>query len=66
MERGQAFLERGGHAHGAALGVGEGADDLGGDEHAVHAEFFKQHMLTKGKELAEACVAIIGQLAAVA
>ncbi|HEY7653700.1 MAG TPA: 6,7-dimethyl-8-ribityllumazine synthase [Methylomirabilota bacterium] len=35
-------------------------------EHAVHEEFFKQHMLTKGKELAEACVAIIGQLAAVA
>ncbi len=35
-------------------------------EHAVHEEFFKQHMLTKGKELAEARVAIIGQLAAVA
>jgi 6,7-dimethyl-8-ribityllumazine synthase len=35
-------------------------------EHAVHEEFFKQHMRTKGKELAEACVAIIGQLAAVA
>ena len=35
-------------------------------EHAGHEEFFKQHMLTKGKELAEACVAIIGQLAAVA
>jgi len=35
-------------------------------EHAVHEAFFKQHMLTKGKELAEACVAIIGQLAAVA
>src|SRR5437773_5715284 len=35
-------------------------------EHSVHEEFFKQHMLTKGKELAEACVAIIGQLAAVA
>jgi 6,7-dimethyl-8-ribityllumazine synthase len=35
-------------------------------EHAVHEEFFKQHMATKGKELAEACVAIIGQLAAVA
>jgi len=35
-------------------------------EHAVHAEFFTQHMVTKGKELAEACVAIIGQLAAVA
>jgi 6,7-dimethyl-8-ribityllumazine synthase len=35
-------------------------------EHAVHEDFFKQHMRTKGKELAEACVAIIGQLAAVA
>ena len=35
-------------------------------EHAVHEEFFKQHMHTKGKELADACVAIIGQLAAVA
>jgi 6,7-dimethyl-8-ribityllumazine synthase len=35
-------------------------------DHAVHAEFFTQHMLTKGKELAEACVAIIDQLAAVA
>jgi 6,7-dimethyl-8-ribityllumazine synthase len=35
-------------------------------EHAVHEEFFKQHMLTKGKELAEACVGIIEQLAAVA
>ena len=28
--------------------------------------FFKRHMATKGTELAEACVAIIGQLAAVA
>src|SRR5438552_154988 len=35
-------------------------------EHSVHEEFFKQHMLTKGTELTEACVAIIGQLAAVA
>ncbi len=35
-------------------------------EHAVHEEFFKEHMHTKGTELAEACVAIIGQLAAVA
>jgi 6,7-dimethyl-8-ribityllumazine synthase len=35
-------------------------------EHAVHEEFFKQHMRTKGKELAEACVATIEQLAAVA
>ena len=31
-----------------------------------YEEFFKQHMQTKGKELAEACVAIVGQLAAVA
>jgi 6,7-dimethyl-8-ribityllumazine synthase len=29
-------------------------------------KFFRQHMATKGRELAEACVAIIGQLAAVA
>ncbi len=35
-------------------------------EHAVHEEFFRRHMQTKGRELAEACVAIIGQLAAVA
>lgn len=35
-------------------------------EHSVHAEFFTRHMTTKGTELAEACVAIIGQLAAVA
>jgi 6,7-dimethyl-8-ribityllumazine synthase len=32
-------------------------------EHAVHADFFKQHMRTKGKELAEAGVAIIDKLA---
>ena len=32
-------------------------------EHAVHAEFFKQHMQTKGKELAEACVSIVEKLA---
>jgi 6,7-dimethyl-8-ribityllumazine synthase len=35
-------------------------------EHSVHEEFFKQHMVTKGRELAEACVAMIGQLASVA
>jgi len=35
-------------------------------EHAVHHEFFREHMLTKGKELAEACVGIIESLAAVA
>jgi 6,7-dimethyl-8-ribityllumazine synthase len=34
-------------------------------EHAVHEEFFKAHMLTKGKELAEACVSIIERLSAV-
>jgi 6,7-dimethyl-8-ribityllumazine synthase len=32
-------------------------------EHAVHADFFKQHMRTKGTELAEACVAIVDKLA---
>ncbi len=35
-------------------------------EHAVHAEFFKNHMRTKGKELAEACLSIIERLSAVA
>jgi 6,7-dimethyl-8-ribityllumazine synthase len=34
-------------------------------EHAVHEEFFKRHMATKGTELAEACLAIIENLAAV-
>jgi 6,7-dimethyl-8-ribityllumazine synthase len=34
-------------------------------EHAVHEEFFKSHMRTKGRELAEACVAIIEGLSAV-
>ncbi len=34
-------------------------------EHVVHEEFFKEHMETKGKELAEACVAIIARLSAV-
>ena len=32
-------------------------------EHAVHAEFFKEHMRTKGRELAEACVSIVEKLA---
>jgi hypothetical protein len=32
----------------------------------VHGEFFKEHMRTKGKEPAEACVTIVGRLAAVA
>jgi 6,7-dimethyl-8-ribityllumazine synthase len=35
-------------------------------EHAVHQEFFRTHMATKGRELAEACLAIIENLAAVA
>jgi len=34
-------------------------------EHDAHAGFFKTHMLAKGKELAEACVAIIERLSAV-
>ena len=34
-------------------------------EHAVHEAFFKEHMLTKGVELADACVTIIEQLSAV-
>ena len=32
-------------------------------EHAAHVEFFKEHMQTKGKELAEACVSIVEKLA---
>ena len=35
-------------------------------EHAAHQEFFREHMVIKGKELAEACLAIIETLAAVA
>jgi 6,7-dimethyl-8-ribityllumazine synthase len=35
-------------------------------EHDVHEEFFREHMVTKGKELAAACLAIIDNLAAVA
>jgi 6,7-dimethyl-8-ribityllumazine synthase len=34
-------------------------------EHAVHEEFFKEHMRVKGRELAEACVSIIERLSAV-
>ena len=34
-------------------------------DHAIHEEFFKEHMRTKGKELAEACVSIIETLSAV-
>jgi 6,7-dimethyl-8-ribityllumazine synthase len=34
-------------------------------EHAVHEAFFAEHMRTKGKELAEACVSIIEKLSAV-
>ena len=33
-------------------------------DHTVHAEFFKEHMRTKGKELAEACVSIVEKLSA--
>jgi 6,7-dimethyl-8-ribityllumazine synthase len=35
-------------------------------EHGVHEDFFKEHMRTKGKELATACVSIIENLSAVA
>ena len=31
-------------------------------EHETHIEFFRVHMLTKGKELAEACLGIIKSL----
>jgi 6,7-dimethyl-8-ribityllumazine synthase len=34
-------------------------------EHEAHASFFKEHMFLKGKELAEACAAIIKSLASV-
>jgi 6,7-dimethyl-8-ribityllumazine synthase len=33
-------------------------------DHAIHSELFKAHMRTKGKELAEACVAIVATLPA--
>jgi 6,7-dimethyl-8-ribityllumazine synthase len=33
--------------------------------HTIHEAFFKDHMRTKGKELAEACVSIIEKLSAV-
>jgi 6,7-dimethyl-8-ribityllumazine synthase len=35
-------------------------------EHAVHQDFFRSHMATKGVELASACLSIIDNLAAVA
>jgi len=35
-------------------------------DHADHQEFFRSHMVTKGTELASACLAIIENLAAVA
>jgi 6,7-dimethyl-8-ribityllumazine synthase len=35
-------------------------------EHAVHQDFFRGHMATKGRELAAACLAIVDDLAAVA
>ena len=34
-------------------------------EHEAHTDFFKQHMFLKGKELAEACAAIIKALESV-
>ncbi len=34
-------------------------------EHAVHAAFFTEHMVTKGRELADACAAIVKGLAAI-
>lgn len=33
--------------------------------HAIHEEFFKEHMRKNGKELAAACLAIIERLSAV-
>jgi 6,7-dimethyl-8-ribityllumazine synthase len=36
------------------------------DDHAVHQDFFRAHMSTKGQELAAACLSIIENLAAVA
>src|SRR6267143_3521386 len=35
-------------------------------DHAIHEEFFRSHMVTKGTELASACLSIIENLAAVA
>ena len=35
-------------------------------EHAIHQDFFRTHMVTKGQELADACLSIIENLAAVA
>jgi len=35
-------------------------------DHAVHQDFFRAHMATKGQELAAACLSIIENLAAVA
>jgi 6,7-dimethyl-8-ribityllumazine synthase len=35
-------------------------------DHAHHHEFFRSHMVAKGKELAGACLSIIENLAAVA
>ena len=32
-------------------------------EHEVHAEFFARHMVTKGKELAEACAGMVSATA---
>ncbi len=35
-------------------------------DHAIHRDFFRAHMVTKGRELASACLSIIEKLAAVA
>jgi hypothetical protein len=48
--------------HGEGGERGHRADD----DHAVHQDFFRAHMVTKGKELATACLSIIENLAAVA
>jgi 6,7-dimethyl-8-ribityllumazine synthase len=34
-------------------------------EHEAHERFFEQHMLVKGKELAESCAAIVKSLASI-
>ena len=41
------------------------AADATFSEHAVHEDFFRAHMVTKGQELAAACLSIIENLAAV-
>jgi 6,7-dimethyl-8-ribityllumazine synthase len=34
-------------------------------EHEAHVQFFREHMLVKGKELAEACTSIVDAMAAI-